>query len=72
MPRATSDPEKETKDPMACTRCTFISHKLKCPLCGNDTSKDWQGYVVVIDHTKSEIAKKMGINVNGKFALRVR
>ena len=66
-----ADP-KGTKDPMACTRCTFISHAQKCPLCGSETSKDWQGYVVIIDHSKSEIAKKMGINANGKFALRVR
>ena len=27
---------------------------------------------VIIDHEKSEIAKKMGLNVNGKFALKVR
>ncbi|HLQ41920.1 MAG TPA: hypothetical protein VK189_03605 [Thermoplasmata archaeon] len=25
-----------------------------------------------MDHQRSEIAKKMGIHVNGKFALRVR
>ena len=29
-------------------------------------------HVIILDHTKSEIAKRMGINVNGKFALRVR
>jgi len=66
------EPGRETKDPMACTHCTMISNTTKCPRCGHDTSKDWQGYVIIIDHTKSEIAKKMGINVNGKFALRVR
>jgi DNA-directed RNA polymerase subunit E" len=56
----------------ACKHCTFISEEDTCPLCGNQTSKDWQGYVIILDHTKSEIAKRMGINVNGKFALRVR
>jgi DNA-directed RNA polymerase subunit E" len=35
-------------------------------------SKDWQGYVIIVDAPKSEIAKRMGIDVNGKFALRVR
>ncbi len=40
--------------------------------CGGETSKDWQGYVVIIDHTKSEIAKRMNIDKNGKFALKVR
>ena len=56
----------------ACKHCSFITEEDVCPLCGNQTSKDWQGYVIIIDHTKSEIAKRMGINVNGKFALKVR
>ena len=56
----------------ACKHCSFITEEDVCPLCGNQTSKDWQGYVIILDHTKSEIAKRMGINVNGKFALRVR
>jgi len=56
----------------ACKHCSFITEEDVCPLCGNQTSKDWQGYVIIIDHTKSEIAKRMSINVNGKFALKVR
>ena len=56
----------------ACKHCSFITEEDVCPLCGNQTSKEWQGYVIIIDHDKSEIAKRMGINVNGKFALRVR
>ncbi|NLI73413.1 MAG: DNA-directed RNA polymerase subunit E [Euryarchaeota archaeon] len=56
----------------ACKNCSFISGDDKCPLCGNPTTKDWQGYVVIIDHTRSEIAQRMGINVNGRFALKVR
>jgi DNA-directed RNA polymerase subunit E" len=56
----------------ACKNCSFITEEDVCPLCGNPTSKDWQGYVIIIDHTKSEIAKRMNIHVNGKFALRVR
>ncbi|HTY46734.1 MAG TPA: transcription elongation factor subunit Spt4 [Methanomassiliicoccales archaeon] len=56
----------------ACKHCSFITEEDVCPLCGNQTSKEWQGYVIILDHDKSEIAKRMGINVNGKFALRVR
>lgn len=56
----------------ACKHCSFITEEENCPLCGNQTSKDWQGYVIIVDHTRSEIAQRMGINVNGKFALRVR
>ena len=56
----------------ACKACSAMTDEDKCPLCGAETSKEWQGYVVIIDHTKSEIARTMGIHVNGKFALRVR
>lgn len=60
------------KIPKACKNCSAITDDDKCPLCGNETSKDWQGYVIIVDHPRSEIAKKMGIQTNGKFALRVR
>lgn len=56
----------------ACKHCSFVTEEDKCPLCGSETSRDWQGYVVIVDHSKSEVAKKMGIKANGKFALRVR
>jgi len=56
----------------ACKVCSAITEEDKCPLCGGETYKDWQGYVVIIDHTKSEIAKRMNIDKNGKFALKVR
>ncbi len=56
----------------ACKECSFITGEDVCPRCGSATSKDWQGYVIIVDHTKSEIAKKMGVNANGRYALRVR
>lgn len=56
----------------ACKQCNLITELEICPHCGGVTSKEWQGYLIVLDYTKSEIAKKMGINTNGKFALRVR
>lgn len=56
----------------ACRNCSTITEDDTCPRCGNETSKDWQGYVIVVDHAHSEIAKKMGVAKNGKYALRVR
>jgi DNA-directed RNA polymerase subunit E" len=56
----------------ACKQCSFISENEVCPRCGGQTSKDWQGYLIIVDFEKSEIAKKMGIVSNGKYALRVR
>jgi DNA-directed RNA polymerase subunit E" len=43
-----------------------------CPYCNEPTSRDWQGYVIINDYEKSEIAAKMNIRSNGKYALRVR
>ena len=56
----------------ACKQCSFISVEDTCPRCGGQTSREWQGYLVVIDYEKSDIAKQMGISSNGKYALRVR
>lgn len=57
----------------ACKNCHMLTdEKDECPNCGGVLSKHWQGYLVILDYTKSEIAKKMNIKVNGKFALKVR
>ena len=56
----------------ACKDCSFISEDDVCPRCGGQTSKDWQGYLAVMDFEKYEIAKRMGISDNGKYALKVR
>lgn len=56
----------------ACKSCSFVSEDDVCPRCGGQTSKEWQGFLVVTDFEKSEIAKKMGITSNGRYALKVR
>jgi DNA-directed RNA polymerase subunit E" len=56
----------------SCKTCNMITESDTCPKCNGKTSKDWQGYIVIIDHNRSEIAKKMGVNIDGRFALRVR
>ena len=56
----------------ACKQCSFISEDDVCPRCGGQTSKEWQRFLSVIDFEKSEIAKRMGISANGKYALKVR
>jgi len=57
----------------ACKQCNFLSENMDvCPRCGGQTSKEWQGFVAVIDFEKSEIAKRMGITANGRYALKVR
>ncbi len=56
----------------ACKNCQRITEELKCPICDVETSREWQGYVIINDYEKSEIAAKMNIKSNGKYALRVR
>ncbi len=57
---------------MACKKCNFLSGEKVCPICGGETSKEWQGYVIIMDPDRSEIARNMGINHKGEYALRVR
>ena len=56
----------------ACKKCRYITQDNSCPLCEGETSKSWQGYLVVIDYKRSAIASKMGITSNGKYALKVK
>ncbi|MDD2626922.1 MAG: DNA-directed RNA polymerase subunit E [Candidatus Methanomethylophilus sp.] len=56
----------------ACKACNFITEDEVCPRCGSPTTKEWQGMVAIADWEKSEIAHKMGIKTNGRFALKVR
>jgi DNA-directed RNA polymerase subunit E" len=57
----------------ACRTCRLVLEEGKeCPSCkGTTFTTFWRGYVVIIDPEKSEIAKKMGITSNGKYALRL-
>jgi DNA-directed RNA polymerase subunit E" len=56
----------------ACKNCKTITDQNKCPRCGGEVSREWQGYLLVMDPEKSEIARKMGINAPGRYALRVK
>ncbi|OPY50440.1 MAG: Transcription elongation factor Spt4 [Methanosaeta sp. PtaU1.Bin060] len=57
----------------ACRECHRIIEGQVCPICGGASlSKDWGGYVVIIDPKESIIAQKLGIKLPGKYALKVR
>ncbi|HLF06670.1 MAG TPA: transcription elongation factor subunit Spt4 [Thermoplasmata archaeon] len=56
----------------ACKKCFMLTEEDTCRHCNQPTSKEWQGYLVVADFQKSDIAKRLGIQRNGRFALRVR
>jgi len=58
---------------LACRKCKYISiNAAVCKNCGStDLTREWYGYVIILEPEKSEIAKKLGIKVPGKFALKV-
>jgi DNA-directed RNA polymerase subunit E" len=56
----------------ACTRCHRIMEDEKCAICNLATSKNWSGFLIVVDPENSEIAKELQIQLSGEYALRVR
>jgi len=57
----------------SCKKCKVFVDGDKCPICkGNQFSTLWQGRIYVLDSSKSNIAKKIEITVNGEYAIKVR
>ena len=57
----------------ACKECHMILEENNCLRCPDaEISREWQGFVEVLDPENSRIAKEMGIMTPGKYALRVR
>ncbi|MCK4269610.1 MAG: transcription elongation factor subunit Spt4 [Euryarchaeota archaeon] len=66
-------PPRKKKQQKVCRNCNRVVDGEACVVCGsNNLSDDWAGYLVVIDPKNSEIAKKLGIELPGRFALKVR
>ena len=59
----------------ACRRCKSLVPRdaARCPVCGStDLSEDWEGAIIVLDPEKSRLAKSLGFDKPGRYALRVR
>jgi len=57
----------------ACRNCQLIISENICPNCKTtNASEDWVGEVIILDSSKSQIAKNMGILKAGRYALKVR
>ncbi len=57
---------------MACRKCKFITSQKVCKICkSSDLTPDWNGVVLVVDPTNSEISKTLGITQKGKYAIKV-
>lgn len=56
-----------------CRTCRIFVEGDKCPLCGStDLTTTHSGAAEIIDPENSIIAKAMGVETGGKYALRVR
>ena len=57
----------------ACKECHLILDDKSCQRCpDSEVSREWQGFVEVLNPEKSDLAKEMGIRTPGRYALRVR
>ncbi len=56
----------------ACKNDHFLSEEALCPLCNAPTSKQWSGFLAVLEPEKSELAEAMNISKSGNYALKVR
>tara|TARA_B100000768_G_scaffold111813_1_gene103545 strand:- start:136 stop:345 length:210 start_codon:yes stop_codon:yes gene_type:complete len=62
------------KKPYACGECGLILQDDvdQCPRCPSaPTTTDWQGYVIIIHPSRSEIAERLNIDQSGRYALKV-
>ncbi len=59
--------------PRACRTCKIITEENICPICrSTDLSDDFSGLLVVLDPENSQLAKKIDIKKEGRYALRIR
>ena len=57
----------------ACTRCKRIVEGNVCIACrGREFTTDFQGYLLVVEPEKSEVAKRLGITMPGRYCLSLR
>ena len=62
------------KNPFACGECHQIlgDDIDQCPRHPSaQTTTDWQGYVIIIHPSRSEIAERLNIDQSGRYALKV-
>lgn len=56
-----------------CRTCKIITDESACPICkGLDLSDDYSGLLIILNPKDSQIAKRMEIEKEGRYALRIR
>ena len=65
-------PDFSHEGTLACPKCHIITDKKVCTSCNEKTTREWVGYVYITNPKRSGIAKKLGIEMAGAYALKVR
>jgi len=56
----------------ACKRDKIFYEGDECPICkGNQFVLNWKGRVFIVDPKNSTIAKKVGYEIEGEYAIKV-
>ncbi|HLC52746.1 MAG TPA: transcription elongation factor subunit Spt4 [Candidatus Nanoarchaeia archaeon] len=56
-----------------CKKCKLFVEGETCPSCkGNSFTNNWQGRVYITNPVHSMIAKKVGMEAKGEYAIKVR
>ena len=58
----------------ACRECKYIINTKEkvCPKCQGELSEKYSGVVMILEPERSEIAKLIGLNVVGSYAIKVK
>ncbi|MBU1197182.1 hypothetical protein KJ765_01585 [Candidatus Micrarchaeota archaeon] len=57
----------------ACRTCRLLFEGEKCPSCPeSESTRTFEGAVYIIDVERSEIGKRIGAKVPGKYALKLK
>ncbi len=57
----------------ACKHCKIFVKGEKCPICNRKSfATVWQGRIHFLNVEKSSIARKMGVEKKGEYAIKVR
>ncbi|HLC32424.1 MAG TPA: transcription elongation factor subunit Spt4 [Candidatus Nanoarchaeia archaeon] len=56
----------------ACKRCKFLYDGEECPNCkGAQPVVNWKGRISILDNKNSDIAKRIGAETEGEYAIKV-
>ena len=57
----------------ACKTCRIFVKEDLCPICKKDSfTTNWQGRIFFSDPEKGAIAKEIGVEQKGEYAIKVR